>query len=169
MIFLLIYSMPHDDTYLQKTISNQRHQQLMSALFPHQCSVLRSVHAGEVKHGHIWLAVVVDGVIQRGQLIVSAKIRSLTGIWEQSLLVHVVICQKPFSLNIVLGMKNRGNVLLNGKLWQKHYIWKIAFIFLYINYKNIYSVHLILLKKCTCTIKCHLVWFFLIYFYIYFV
>lgn len=94
----------------------------MSILFPHQCGVLRGVHAGEVKHGYIWLAIVVDGVIQRGQLVVCAKIRSLTGVREQSLLVHVVICQQPFGLSIVLGMekKNRGNVLLNGKLRQKN-------------------------------------------------
>ncbi len=99
--------MAYDDTYLQQTISNQRHQQLMAALFPHQRGVLWGVHAGEVKHSYIWLAVVVDGVIQRRKLVVCGKICSLTGIREQSLLIYVVARQQPFSLNIVLGKEKK--------------------------------------------------------------
>ncbi len=132
--------MAYDDTYLQQTISNQRHQQLMAALFPHQRGVLWGVHAGEVKHSYIWLAVVVDGVIQRRKLVVCGKICSLTGIREQSLLVYVVARQQPFSLNIVLGKgKNpQRKHTFKWKIMTKIYIFFWIFRFYIILYFNLH-------------------------------
>lgn len=68
--------------YLKQTVSHQGDQQLLSVFLPDQGGVLWSVHAGEVKHGHVWLPVVVDGVVQRRQLVVCAEVSGLAGVRE---------------------------------------------------------------------------------------
>lgn len=67
-------------THLQQTVSNQCHQKLVAIALPHNGSVLWGVHAGEIKHGYIWLSIVVDGKVQCGQLVVCGEICSFTGI-----------------------------------------------------------------------------------------
>lgn len=68
----------------------------------HHGGVLRSVHAGEVEHGYVGLAVVVDGKVQCGQLVVGGEIRSLTGVRQQGSLVHISPGQQQLCVCIVL-------------------------------------------------------------------
>ncbi len=68
----------------------------------HHGSVLWSVHAGEVEHGYIRLAVVVDSKVQCGQLVVGGEIRSLTGVRQKGGLVHIGPGQQQLRVCIVL-------------------------------------------------------------------
>lgn len=79
----------------------------MPMFLPNQCSILRCVHAGKVKHGYIWLPIVVDGVVQRWQLVVCAKVSSLASVRQQSFLVNVVRIQQSLSFYVVLEYKKR--------------------------------------------------------------
>lgn len=88
--------------HLEETIAHQGDHQLMPVLLPDQGGVLRGVHAGEVKHGHIGLAVVVDGVVQRRQLVVGAEVGGLAGVGEQRFVIDVVGAQQPLRLDVVL-------------------------------------------------------------------
>lgn len=65
---------------LQQAVADQRHQEVVAVALAHHGGVFRSVHAGEVEHGHVGLAVVVDGEVQRGQLVVGGEICSLAGV-----------------------------------------------------------------------------------------
>lgn len=76
-------------SHLQQAVSHQRHQQLVAVALAHHGGVLRGVHAGEVEHGHIGLAIVVDGEVQCGQLVAGGEIGSLAGVGQQGGLVHV--------------------------------------------------------------------------------
>lgn len=68
----------------------------------HHGGVLRGVHAGEVEHGHVGLPVVVDGKVQRGQLVVGGEISGLAGVRQQGGLVHVGPGQQQLCVRIVL-------------------------------------------------------------------
>lgn len=92
-------------THLQQAVANQRHQEVVALALAHHGGVFRSVHTGEVKHGHIRLPIVVDGKVQRGQLVVGGEIGSLTGIRQQCSLVHVSPGQQQLSVCIVLPEK----------------------------------------------------------------
>lgn len=76
--------------HLQKAVSNQSHQELVSVLLPYECGIFRRIHAGEVEHGHVGLSIMVHGVIQRRKLVVGAEVSRLPGVGEQSLLIDVV-------------------------------------------------------------------------------
>lgn len=89
-------------SYLQEAVPHQRHQQLVPVLLPDQGGVLRGVHAGEVKHGHVRLPVVVKGKVQRWELIVGGKVSSFTGVGAQCFLADVVGSEQPLRLYEVL-------------------------------------------------------------------
>lgn len=91
-------SAPH----LQQTVPNESHQQLVAEPLPDQGGVLRGVHAGEVKHGHVRLPAVVGGVVQRGELVVGAKVSSLAGVAQESFLVDVLAAQQHLGVGVVL-------------------------------------------------------------------
>ena len=110
-------------SYFKQTVSHQRDHQLMSVLLPDQGSVLWGVHACEVKHGYIWLTVVVDGIVQRWQLVVCAKVSCLTGVGEQRFLVDVVNAQQSLRLYIVLWEADRQK--LNSNLTLTHQFFLI--------------------------------------------
>lgn len=65
---------------LQQAVADQRHQQIVAVALAHHGGVFRGVHAGEVEHGHVGLAVVVNGKVQRGQLVAGGEVCSLTGV-----------------------------------------------------------------------------------------
>ena len=88
--------------HLQQTVANQRHQQVVSVPLTHHRCVLRRVHAGEVKHGHVRLPIVVGGVVQGGELVVGAKVSGLAGVAQQRFLVDVVAAQQTLGVDIVL-------------------------------------------------------------------
>lgn len=90
---------------LQQAVAHQRHQQVVAVALAHHGGVFRSVHAGEVEHGHIGLAVVVDGEVQRGQLVVGGEICSLAGVRQQRGLVHVSPGQQQLRVGVVLAEK----------------------------------------------------------------
>ena len=69
---------------------------------PDQSGVLRRVHAGEVKHGHVRLPVVVDGEVEGRQLVVCAEVGGLAGVRVQRLLVDVGRTQQALCLRVVL-------------------------------------------------------------------
>lgn len=91
-------SVPH----LQQTVADQSHQQLVAEPLPDQGGVLRGVHAREVEHGHVWLPAVVGGVVQRGELVVGAKVGGLAGVAQEGLLVDVVAAQQHLGVGVVL-------------------------------------------------------------------
>lgn len=93
--------------HLQQAVTDQRHQEVVAPALAHHGGVFRSVHTGEVEHGHIRLPVVVDGKVQRGQLVVGGEIGSLTGIRQQCGLVHVSPGQQQLGVCIVLPDKRR--------------------------------------------------------------
>lgn len=76
-------------SHLQKAVSNQSYKQLVAVALAHQCRIFRGVHAREVKHGHIRLPVMVDCEVQLGQLVIGGEVSCLSGIGQQSSLVHV--------------------------------------------------------------------------------
>lgn len=88
--------------YLKETVTNECHQQLVPKSLPDQSGVLRGVHACEVKHRHIRLPAVVRGIIQRGELVVGAKVSSLSGVAQKSFLVDIFTAQQQLSLGVVL-------------------------------------------------------------------
>lgn len=83
----------------------------MAVPLAHHGCVLGGVHAGEVEHGYVGLAVMVDGKIQGGQLVVGGEICSLTGVRQQGGLVHVSSGQKQLSVCVVLQERGRGERL----------------------------------------------------------
>lgn len=89
-------------THLEQAVPDQRHEQLVAVLLAHQRRVLRGVHAREVEHRHVRLPVVVDGKVQRGQLLVSGEICCFPGVVQQSLLVHVLPGEQDLSVGVVL-------------------------------------------------------------------
>lgn len=93
--------------HLQQAVADQRHQEVVALALAHHGGVFGSVHTGEVEHGHIRLPVVVDGKVQRGQLVVGREISSLTGIRQQCSLVHVSSGQQQLSVCVVLPDKRR--------------------------------------------------------------
>lgn len=93
--------------HLQQAVADQRHQEVVAVALAHHGSVFRSVHTGEVEHGHVRLPVVVDGKVQRGQLVVGGEISSLTGIRQKCGLVHVSPGQQQLSVCVVLPDKRR--------------------------------------------------------------
>lgn len=101
-VYFMSAEMLNQSFYLQKAISNQSHQQLVSVLLPDDRSVFRRIHAGEVEHGHVGLRVVVHGVVQRRQLVVGAEVGGLAGVGEQSLLIDVVAVQESLCLDVIL-------------------------------------------------------------------
>lgn len=105
--------------HLQKAISNQSYQQLVSVLLPYECSVFRRIHAGEVEHGYVRLSVVVHGVVQRWQLVVGAEVSRLPGVGEQSLLIDVVTVQESFCLNVILIGEGGSQKRHNERDWLK--------------------------------------------------
>lgn len=97
--------MAHCSAYLKQTVAHQGNQQLVSVPLPDQGSVLWGVHTREVKHGHVGLTVVVNGVVQGRQLVVRAKVGRLAGVGEQRLVVDVVAAQQPLRFYVVLFMR----------------------------------------------------------------
>lgn len=89
-------------SHLQQTVTHKRHQQFVTMPLAHHGGILWRIHAGEVKHGYVGLAVVVDGKVQCRQLVVGGEIRSLTGIRQQRSLVHVSPGQQQLRVSIVL-------------------------------------------------------------------
>jgi len=89
-------------SHLQQAVAHERHQQLVAVALAQHGGVLRGVHAGEVEHGDVGLAVVVDGEVQRGQLVVGGEIGSLAGVGQQGRLVHVGPGQQQLCVGIVL-------------------------------------------------------------------
>ena len=87
---------------LQQTIAHQGHHKLVSVLLPDQGGVLGGVHARDVKHGHVGLTVVVDGVVQRRQLVVCAEVGRLASVGEQRFVVDVAGAQQALRLRVVL-------------------------------------------------------------------
>ena len=100
--------------YLKQTVPHKRDHQLMSVLLPDQGSILWCIHAGEIKHGHIWLSVVVDGIVQGRELVVCAKISCLTGVGEQRFLVDIVSTQQAICFYVVLNGNYTMKVLRRG-------------------------------------------------------
>lgn len=95
--------LPNDNrSHLQQAVANQRHQEAVAVALAHHGGVFGGVHAGEVEHGHVGLAIVVDGEVQRGQLVVGGEIRSLTGVRQQRGLVHVSSGQQQLRVGVVL-------------------------------------------------------------------
>lgn len=92
-------------THLKEAVPNQGHEELVPVQLPHQGSILRGVHAGEVEHGHIGLPIVVDGKVQGWQLLLGGEVSGLPGIVQQSLLVHVVPGQQQLCVGVVLAPK----------------------------------------------------------------
>lgn len=74
----------------------------MAISLTHHGGVLRGVHAGEVEHGYVGLAIVVDGKVQCGQLVASGEISSLTGVRQQGSLVYISSGQQQLCVCIVL-------------------------------------------------------------------
>lgn len=74
----------------------------MSILLPHQGGVLGGVHTSEVKHGHIRLPIMIDGKIQRWQLLLGGEVCCLPGIVQQSLLIHILPGKQELCISIVL-------------------------------------------------------------------
>ena len=89
-------------SHLQQAVAHERHQELVTVPLAHHGGVLRGVHAGEVEHGYVGLAVVVDGKVQCGQLVVGGEVRSLAGIREQGSLVHICPGQQQLRVCVVL-------------------------------------------------------------------
>lgn len=71
------------------------------------CSILGGIHAGEVKHGNVWLAVVIHCEVQRWELVIGGEVSSLTGIHLQCILVHIPPREKQLGVCKVLGHKQR--------------------------------------------------------------
>lgn len=90
---------------LQQAVADQRHQEVVAVALAHHGGVFRSVHAGEVEHGHVGLAVVVDGKVQRGQLVAGGEVGSLAGVRQQRRLVHVGPGQQQLRVGVVLPHK----------------------------------------------------------------
>lgn len=74
----------------------------MAMLLPDQGSVLRGIHAGEVKQGYIWMSIVVQCIVQRWKLVVGAKVSCLTCVGQQSFLVDIISTQQSLCLYVVL-------------------------------------------------------------------
>lgn len=70
-------------------------------------SVLCVEDGGEVKHGDVWLAVVVVSKVEGGELVLGGHVSGLLGVGEQCFLVHVVPGQQPCGVLIVLGKQWR--------------------------------------------------------------
>lgn len=88
--------------YLEQAVANQCYQQLVSKSLPDQSSVVRGIHVCEVKHRYIWLPAVVHGKIQRGKLVVGAKVSSLSGIAQKSFLVDICTAQQHLGVYVIL-------------------------------------------------------------------
>lgn len=91
---------------LQQAVAHQRHQEVVAAALAHHGSVVRRIHAGEVKHGNVGLAVVVDGKVQGGQLVVGGEVCGLTGVRQQRCLVHISPGQQQLRVGVVLPHKS---------------------------------------------------------------
>ena len=77
--------------------------------------VLRGVHAGEVKHGHVGLTVVVDGKVERRKLLIGGEVRGLARVRLQRNLVDVVPGEEQPRVRKVL----RGDGVLRTHLWTR--------------------------------------------------
>ena len=94
-------------THLHQAVPDQAHEQLLAAALPHQRGVLCAVHAGEVEHGHVRLAVVVHGEVQAGQPVARGESRRLAGVRLQCILVHVPAGQQELRVRVVLGVRGQ--------------------------------------------------------------
>lgn len=92
----------HSKMYLKQAVSNKGHQELMSVPLSHQCSVLRGIHGGKIKHCHIWLPIVINCKIQGRQLVVGCKVSSFSGVGQQIALVHIFPTEQQLSVNGIL-------------------------------------------------------------------
>ena len=92
----------HSKIYLKQTISNKRHQELMSVPLSHQCSIFRCIHGSKIKHCYIWLPIVINCKIQGRQLVIGCKVSSFSGIGQQIALVHIFPTEEQLSINVVL-------------------------------------------------------------------
>lgn len=92
--------------YLHQAISNQTHQQFLPPPLFDQRGILSTVHAGEVKHGHVWLAGVVLSKLEVRQFATCGEVGSIMGIEAQSLVIHVCRSQQLLCIAVVLQRQN---------------------------------------------------------------
>ena len=93
--------------HLQQAVPHQREQQGSVVSPAHHGRRLRGVHAGEVEHGHVRLAVVVHGEVQAGQPVARGESRRLAGVRLQCILVHVPAGQQELRVRVVLGVRGQ--------------------------------------------------------------
>ena len=88
--------------YLYQAISHQGHQQSLVLLLPDERGVFCTVHACEVKHGHVWPVGMVMGKLQVRQAVAGGEISSFIRITPQSLLTNITRSQQLLSITEVL-------------------------------------------------------------------
>ena len=64
---------------LEKAVSNEALEQTVAMTLKDSSGVVGSVHGGEIKHGYVRLAVVVDGKVKVRQLAFGRKVGRLSG------------------------------------------------------------------------------------------
>lgn len=102
------HAAPNTHSHLQEAVPHQSHQQLVPVVLPHQGRILGGIHAREVEHGHVRLPVVVDGEVQRRQLLLGGEVGCLPGVAQQGLLVHILPGEQELRVSVVLSPETGG-------------------------------------------------------------
>lgn len=88
--------------YLQKTVPYKDHEQSVTVTLQHATRVLRCVHRGKIKHGHVRLAVVIHRELHIHHLVFRREFRRFPRVQHQRLAVHVLLRQQLRGVSVIL-------------------------------------------------------------------